>query len=155
MRRSVRLTAVLVAAFTPAFAMADGPEGRWETRDDRTGMRRAWVQVSIQDGHLAGVIERLFPQPGEEHDPICTRCRGARHDRPVLGMQILGDHAPSGARWVGGWVVDPENGREYRSSVWLEGRDRLRVRGYWGPFHRTQTWRRRLDGLPGNEGQRP
>ncbi len=144
---SARLTAALVATFTPALAgvISFRPEGRWETLDDRTGARRAWVQISIRDGRLAGVIERLFLQPGERHDPACTRCRGTLHNRPVLGMQILGGHTRSGDRWVGGWVVDPENGREYRSSVWLEGRDRLRVRGYWGPFHRTQTWQRRLD----------
>ena len=31
--------------------------------------------------------------------------------------------------------------RKYLSTIWLEGPDRLRVRGYWGPFYRTQTWR--------------
>ena len=36
--------------------------------------------------------------------------------------------------------------------------DTLRVRGYWGPFHRTQTWRRPGEGgesRPGGGGHSP
>jgi uncharacterized protein (DUF2147 family) len=57
-------------------------------------------------------------------------------------MEILHGYNLDGDRWKGGRVLDPENGKEYKGTVWLEGPDRLRVRGYWGPFHRTQTWRR-------------
>jgi uncharacterized protein (DUF2147 family) len=57
-------------------------------------------------------------------------------------MEILSGFRRDGERWTGGRIVDPDDGKEYSSAVWLEGLDRLRVRGYWGPFHRTQTWRR-------------
>lgn len=44
-----------------------------------------------------------------------------------------------------------------RSAVWLEAPDRMRVRGYWGPFYRTQAWRRSEDGGEGalGVGERP
>ncbi|HCZ37305.1 MAG TPA: DUF2147 domain-containing protein, partial [Cytophagales bacterium] len=34
---------------------------------------------------------------------------------------------------------DPNNGKIYRCKVWLEGNN-LKLRGYLGPFFRTQTW---------------
>jgi uncharacterized protein (DUF2147 family) len=118
------------------------PEGPWNAFDDHTGERRAVVRVSLRDGQLAGAIERLIVRPGEEENPLCDRCKGSLHNKPVLGMEILRGHSRKGERWVGGRVLDPQNGKEYRSTVWLEEPDRLCVRGYWGPFYRTQTWLR-------------
>ena len=41
----------------------------------------------------------------------------------------------------GGRILDPENGKEYRLTLQpTDGGARLRVRGYLGPFFRTQTW---------------
>jgi uncharacterized protein (DUF2147 family) len=38
-----------------------------------------------------------------------------------------------------GDILDPEIGKIYRCKVWVEG-NTLKVRGFWGPFYRTQTW---------------
>ena len=35
--------------------------------------------------------------------------------------------------------MDPEDGKVYRAELWAEG-GALKVRGYLGPFYRTQTW---------------
>jgi uncharacterized protein (DUF2147 family) len=40
-----------------------------------------------------------------------------------------------------GTILDPESGKIYQCKIWLEGED-LKVRGYWGPFFRTQTWKK-------------
>jgi len=154
----LEVLATLVALLWSAFASGTGPEGRWGTFDDRTGAPRAVVRISIRDGRLAGVIERLHVRAGEEPEPLCTRCKGHLHDKPVLGLEILRGRRRDGERWVGGSILDPENGKEYRSTVWREGPDRLRVRGHWGPFYRTQTWRRPEDGgedLPDREDGAP
>ncbi len=43
----------------------------------------------------------------------------------------------------GGKILDPENGKEYRASFTpIDGGARLEVRGYLGPFWRTQVWQR-------------
>ena len=52
---------------------------------------------------------------------------------------------------VDGSILDPENGKTYIATVWLDKRERLRVRGYWGPFYRTQSWRR----AGGHEAESP
>jgi uncharacterized protein (DUF2147 family) len=126
------------------------PEGLWETREEAGGERRSLVRIAIRDGRLAGVVVRVFPRPGEGTDPVCTRCRGSRQGQKVVGMEILWGHTKDGERWDGGTVLDPENGKEYPSTVWLEKPDELRMRGHWGPFHRTDTWRR----VPVQDGSR-
>ncbi len=142
---------VLGVAATAGAATFAGPEGAWETQDERTGMPRAVVRVAIRETELAGVIERIFPRPGEGPDPTCTRCEGSLRNKPVLGMEILRGLRRDGDRWVDGSILDPENGKTYRTTVWLDKQERLRVRGYWGPFYRTQTWRR----AGGNEAESP
>jgi uncharacterized protein (DUF2147 family) len=125
-----------------AAAVAVSPEGRWATLDDRTGEVRAIVRVRVESGQLHGFVEKVVRGPAGEPDPVCSHCKGVRHNQRVVGMEIMGGYHLAGDRWKGGRIVDPENGKEYSSAVWLEGPDRLRVRGYRGPFHRTQTWRR-------------
>jgi hypothetical protein len=54
---------VLGVAATAGAATSAGPEGAWETLDDRTGMPRAVVRVAIRETELAGVIERGYWGP--------------------------------------------------------------------------------------------
>ncbi|MEI7739907.1 MAG: DUF2147 domain-containing protein [Betaproteobacteria bacterium] len=45
--------------------------------------------------------------------------------------------------WEAGRILDPEKGEEYRFKIRLIDQGRtLQVRGYLGPFWRTQTWTR-------------
>jgi hypothetical protein len=64
---------------------------------------------------------------------------------PWLGLDIIrgGKKAEGKDVWEGGKILDPENGKEYRASFTpIEGGKKLEVRGYLGPFWRTQTWNR-------------
>ena len=38
-----------------------------------------------------------------------------------------------------GNILDPDNGKVYRCKIWIED-NQLKVRGYIGPFYRTQSW---------------
>jgi sterol desaturase/sphingolipid hydroxylase (fatty acid hydroxylase superfamily)/uncharacterized protein (DUF2147 family) len=131
---------LLVGPAQTTWASEASLEGRWATTDDRTGEVRSVVHIHIEDGELRGRVEQILTKPDE--DPLCTRCPGSLRNQRVVGMQILSGFRRDGDRWTGGRILDPENGKVYSSVVWLEEADRLRVRGYWGPFHRTQTWRR-------------
>ena len=50
----------------------------------------------------------------------------------------------SGAEYYeGGQILDPEEGKLYRLRLTpIEGGKKLQVRGYLGPFWRTQVWER-------------
>jgi uncharacterized protein (DUF2147 family) len=43
--------------------------------------------------------------------------------------------------WSGGKIFDPKKGKTYNCKIWLDDGE-LKVRGYAGPFFRTQTWHR-------------
>ncbi|EIK54521.1 hypothetical protein YO5_17185 [Stutzerimonas stutzeri TS44] len=59
-------------------------------------------------------------------------------------MSILWDLKPDGEQvWSNGSILDPANGKTYRSKVrLLDGGDKLEVRGYIGieALGRNQTW---------------
>jgi uncharacterized protein (DUF2147 family) len=136
------LAALLALALAaPAAAQtSDAPIlGLWKTIDDETERPRSIVRVYERGGKVHGDIVKLFREPDEVQDPVCDECDGEREGQRVLGMNILWDLEADGDEYKGGRILDPANGKTYRAKLWLEEGD-LRVRGYLGPFHRTQTW---------------
>ena len=75
---------------------------------------------------------------------MCIRDR--RKDKPVLGMTIIRNikaSADDKGIWDGGDVLDPNNGKVYRARLKpVDGGKKLEMRGYIGPFYRTQVWLR-------------
>ena len=129
----------LVLGVAPALAL-DSPVGKWNTVDDKSGKIRSEVQIYEQGGKLFGKITSLTEPNDEQGKPrICINCTGADHNQPVVGLIIIRDIAPGGDRFKGGTVLDPENGKVYKAELWIED-GKLKVRGFLGPFYRTQTW---------------
>ena len=129
----------LVLSVAPALAL-DSPVGTWNTVDDKSGKVRSEVQIYEQGGKLFGTITSLTEPNDEQGKPrICANCTGPDHNQPVVGLIIIRDIAPGGDRFKGGTVLDPENGKVYKAELWIED-GKLKVRGYLGPFYRTQTW---------------
>jgi len=120
------------------------PVGLWRSIDDNNGQAKA--EIRIQDngqGGLNGRVERSLQPPSPE--PLCTLCTDDRKGQPKVGLEIIRDAKKAGtdAVWEGGTILDPENGKVYKLRLApLEGGDKLQVRGYIGPFYRTQVWQR-------------
>lgn len=133
--------AVLVLGMSQAFGQ--NIVGKWKTIDDNTNEARSVVEIIERGGKLYGKVVMLFPRPGEDPDPVCDKCdaRDQRFKKKIIGMEIIRDLKKDGLEYTGGDILDPENGKVYRSKLWVEGSE-LKVRGYWGPFFRTQTWLR-------------
>ncbi|MBL7864918.1 MAG: DUF2147 domain-containing protein [Cyclobacteriaceae bacterium] len=117
--------------------------GRWKTIDDNSGEARSVVEIHEMNGSIYGRIVKIFPRPNLEPDPVCDKCHpeDPRYNKKIIGMEIIRNLKKSGSEYSGGDILDPENGRVYRSKIWVDGKN-LKVRGYWGPFYRTQTWHR-------------
>jgi uncharacterized protein (DUF2147 family) len=115
--------------------------GRWKTIDDATGEPKAIVEIFERQGKYYGKVLQTFPKPGKSPDPVCDKCDPAdpRYKQKVIGMEILRDLQKNESYYENGDILDPENGKVYRCKIWREG-NLLKVRGYWGPFWRTQTW---------------
>jgi uncharacterized protein (DUF2147 family) len=117
--------------------------GKWKTIDDGTGESKSIVEIFERSGKLFGKVIKTYPKPGEDPDPVCDQCPedDARFGQKIIGMEILKDFIKDGAEYSGGNILDPENGKVYKCRIWLEGAD-LKVRGFWGIFWRTQTWKK-------------
>ena len=131
---------LLVVTF---ISRAQSPVGKWKTVDDNSGEERSIVEIFEKDGKFFGRIVKLFRKPGEDPDPVCDECEkeDARYKKKIIGMEIIRDMKASGQEFSEGSILDPETGKVYRCKLWVDGSE-LQVRGYWGPFYRTQTWKK-------------
>jgi len=136
------LSLLLAAASVSAFAQAT-PEGLWRSIDDETNKPKAEIRiVGNASGVLTGKVEKALI---ESKEPMCVACTDERKDKPKVGMEIIRGAKKSGADmvWEGGNILDPENGKVYTLKMTpIEEGKKLQVRGYIGPFYRTQVWQR-------------
>lgn len=115
--------------------------GKWKTIDDETGKPRSIVEIFERDGEVHGKIVKLFREPQEDQDPICNGCDEVdpRYKKKIIGMEILTGMVKDDDEYEDGEILDPKSGKVYDCKIWVDGKD-LKVRGYIGPFFRTQTW---------------
>lgn len=116
--------------------------GKWKSIDDETGDAKSIVEIYTNGGdELEGKIISLINPPADDPDPVCEECPkdDPRHMQKVIGMVIMKDMTPDGEEYAGGTILKPDEGKIYKCRIWLE-EGKLKVRGYWGPFFRTQTW---------------
>ena len=118
------------------------PVGLWKTIDDDGKTEKSLVRISESAGVLTGKIEKIFD--AGKQDSKCDKCTDERKDQPVLGMTILRNLKQDGDDkeiWTGGEILDPNNGKTYKARLKpLDGGKQLQMRGYLGPFYRTQVW---------------
>ena len=140
-------SSVAVALFAAGTSFAQmTPVGTWHSIDDKTGEAKAEIQIADKDGALSGrVVKSLRNDPNAKK--TCEDCKDDRKGQAIIGMEIIRGVKPDASGenlWAsGGKILDPENGKEYTvKMVPLEGGKKLQVRGYIGPFYRTQVWLR-------------
>src|SRR5450830_1730750 len=131
--KNVLATALMALAW-PVLAQTT-PVGLWRSVDDASGEAKAEIRIAADGaGVLSGRIEKAITRSAE---PLCTQCSDDRKGKPKLGMEII-----RGVRQAEG-KPEWEGGKEYTVRlVPLEGGKQLQVRGYIGPFYRTQVWQR-------------
>ena len=133
----------LASMMTPALAQEASPVGLWKNSDDADGKPKALIRITETRGELSGKIEKLYLSPGENPNPRCDKCTGEKKDQPVIGMVFMSGLKKQDSEYSGGEIVDPDNGKVYRSKLTLvDGGKKLNVRGYIGMpmFGRSQTW---------------
>mgnify|MGYP006397591209 FL=1 len=146
MNRTISSTFTLTAAAllsTSVFAASlDGTQ--WQTVDDKTGEKKAIIQLNEKGGKVSGKIIKVLDK--QKAKAVCTKCSGSLKNKPVEGLQILtGLKADGNNQWSDGKLVDPESGKVYAGKITLSDNGQsLDLRGYVGTplFGRSQTWQR-------------
>jgi len=115
--------------------------GKWENMNE-DGKVNSIIEIFEKDDEIFGRVNRIMKE--EDRDRVCTKCEGELKNEPIEGMQLMKGFKKDGDEYVGGTIVDPKNGKEYRSKIWLDENnpDVLKIRGYISVFYRTKTWRR-------------
>ena len=102
-------------------------------------------------GKILWQYEKIDPETGqpkvdkENPDP-------AKRNRPnIINNQIITfsyfllitlDFEFKDGFWQNGYVYNSQNGKTYSCEIWLEGKDVLVLRGYWGLVYHTEKWTR-------------
>ena len=138
----IKFIATLLLLLPLAAFAQNTPVGKWRTIDDKTGKVKSIVEISkAANGTYSGkVVEVLYSERGP--NPVCDKCSGSNKNKPVKGMTILWNLKADGANeWSGGTILDPANGKTYKSKAELQaGGNKLDVSGCIAFICRAQTW---------------
>ena len=140
------MAASLVALVMAGPALAQtSPVGLWRTIDDNTGKPRGEVRISETAKGLSGRVVRSLAADPSKEPTTCKACTDDRKDQPMTGLEMVrgGKLAADGQWYEGGEILDPDTGKTYKLKMRVaEGGAKLTIRGYIGPFYRTQIWER-------------
>ena len=143
MRLPLLATLLILTAGPVAAQMS--PVGLWKTIDDETKQAKSLVRIVEAGGVVSGRIEKLL-DPKDDGKDVCEKCTDERKGKPIVGLTILRNlkrSADDASVWEDGDVLDPANGKIYRARLQPDnGGKELKMRGYIGPFYRTQVWLR-------------
>jgi uncharacterized protein (DUF2147 family) len=144
---------VLLAALPVAAGDGDAILGTWATDPEGEG-GQAHIEIFFDGDTYAGKIvwldEPLYSagdEDGEEGEPKVDTNNPdpAQRSRPIMGLKLMeGFEFDGKATWKKGTIYDPDNGKNYKCKLRLDGEDVLNVRGYIGisMIGRTSRWTR-------------
>ena len=118
---------ILFFGSLPIAAASDPVEGVWTMADGSVTMK-----VTIEKGELVGRVTSVRPKKGKDftfdHKNPDPKLRG----RKVIGMPILWGFQKKGDEWHGGRGYVFSKGKTYQGKIWMEGNDRMIMRGFIG-----------------------
>ena len=117
----------------PSRAQEPTAAGLWQKLDEDTKKPIIWFLFMDRGGVFEGYAAKMFPEPGEDPNPACTRCTDDRKGMPLLGLSMIRGMKRNGLRYEGGTILDPRDGSVYKAVMTLDpAKGVLILRGYVG-----------------------
>lgn len=135
MKAYLLLFAALLFSLTFANA-ADPILGLWKKSDGQ-----ATIKITIENGKLVGRVTEAKDKT-RTHDT--NNPDPKLRNRKIIGLPVVWGFYKKGEMWEGGRVYDSANGKTYQGKIWLEGKDKLMMRGFKGVslLGRSAEWSR-------------
>lgn len=144
---------IIILLITPilsavAQSAADKILGVYYIADDQSGEGCKVKIVKTKEGTYEGKIiwvEKPFFKDGTPKRDIMNPDKSKRNT-PGDKIQLLFHfrYDAKEKKWIDGEIYDPVHGKYYKSKMWFEKENVLRVRGYIGvpALGRTMTWKK-------------
>jgi hypothetical protein len=117
----------------PSRAQEPTAAGLWQKLDEDTKKPIIWFLFMDRAGVFEGYAVKMFPEPGEDPNPACTRCTDDRKGMALLGLPMIRGMKRNGLRYEGGTILDPRDGNVYKAVMTLDpAKGILILRGYLG-----------------------
>ena len=127
--------------FTLIFPQTNPILGTWLTED-----KEAKVNIYYQNKRYYGKIVWLKHSTNDAGRPLTDleNPDKRKREQPLLNLIILHDfeYDEKEDEYISGKVYDTRNGKTYTGKLWMENNNTLKMRGYWGIFYATETWKR-------------
>lgn len=145
MKLKAIVIALIFSLFTLTGLAADNAiTGYWKVFDAKSQQVLAIVQIYPAGNVIEGRVVKIMPVLGQKPTDVCQKCKGAMHNKPIMGMRIVwGMEQVAPNTWGKGRVLDTKSGGLYKGTMTLiDNGNRLKLRGYIGVpiLGRTETW---------------
>lgn len=131
---------VLMSLSAKTQGNADAALGKWMSENERL-IVEIYKSGTKYYGKILWLYEKNDPDTGKPKTDVENPDKSKRNV-PLIGLTVLKNFVFKDGFWQDGTVYNSQNGSTYDCEFWMEGKNKLVLRGYWGFVYHTEKWTR-------------
>ncbi len=134
------LLLILTSVSAKSQGNADAVLGKWLSENERLKVE-IYKSGTKYYGRIHWLYEPNDPKTGKPKTDV-ENPDPAKRNTKLIGLLVLKNFVFKEGFWQDGEVYNSQNGTSYDCEFWMEGKNKLVLRGYWGFMYHTETWTR-------------